>query len=698
MTTRGIPEENRSIACEVATAARISAATLTLMLALAGPAAATEPMIESTHPGPHINAPVSAPTTPSAPSISITGIPVTQMTTCDTLVTNFLSLHGIPGATFALAKAGKLKYLRAFGTANLGGTEPTQPYHLFRIASISKPITAIAIMKLVENGQLGLDDRVFGSGGLLEHHPYLSLANVTDPRIYDIRVRDLLQHAAGWNRDVDCFPNPTTPYPWPFSGCDPIVAPLHVTQTLGEPNPVSEQAMIRFLMEKGLNFAPGSAYNYSNIGYLVLGEIIETVSGLSYEAYVQANLLGPLGICDMHLGRNLLADKLEREGEYVGNGYVTLSSYGTGDYVPWEYGGFSVEAMDAHGGWIATARDLTRLLVAVDGFATKPDILSAASITTMTTPSPNNPNYALGWAVNQFNNWWHTGSLDGTASFFARSSDGYTFAIIMNKRENTDAFWSDLDALPWNCIASTASYPTHDLMAVPTQNVSGLSFSAPTETSVTVSWNPGNGNERLLVGSAGAPVSAFPLDGTPYVGLPAWGTGSTLGGGNYVLSSGTANSVTVTGLLPNTPYYFRAFELTRNATTGNYRLYQLCNSESRSITLGVPGEVQETLQLAKSATPGDLTLSWGTSCSAAAQDYGIYEGVLGSWSSHAAVDCADAGGDRTEEITPGSGDRYYLVVPNTASNDGSYGRTSGGAERPPGSPACRPVQAVAPCS
>jgi len=553
------------------------------------------------------------------------------------------------------------------------------------------------IMKLVENGQLGLDDRVFGSGGLLEHHPYLSLANVTDPRIYDITVRHLLQHAAGWNRDISCFPSPTTPYPWFFGGCDPIAAPLHVTETLGQPNPVGEEAMIRFLMEKGLNFAPGSGYAYSNIGFQVLGEIIEAVSGLSYENYVQANLLAPLGICDMHEGKNLLADKQEREGEYVGNGYVTLSSYGTGAYVPWEYGGFSVEAMDSAGGWIVTARDLTRLLVAVDGFATKPDILSAASISTMTTPSPNNPNYALGWAVNQSNNWWHTGSLDGTASFFARSWDGYTFAIIMNMRQNSNQFWIDLDNLPWNCIGSTASYPSHDLMAVPTQNTSGLSFSAPTETSVTVSWSPGDGNERILVGKAGGPVSAFPLDGKVYVGVPTWGSGSNLGGGNYALSTGTSNSVTVTGLVPNTLYHFRAFEYTRNSNTGNYRLFQLCNSESQSITLGVPGEVQASLRLAKSTTPGNLTLSWGTSCSAAAQDYGIYEGVLGLWSSHAAVDCSDAGGDRTEEITPGLGDHYYLVVPNSASKEGSYGRTGSGTERPAGNPACRPAQAVAPC-
>ena len=64
-----------------------------------------------------------------------------------------------------------------------------------------------------------------------------------------------------------------------------------------------------------------------------------------------------------------------------------------------------MNAMDGHGGWIASARDMVRLLVAVDGFPTKPDILSPATITSMVTPSTNNANYAKGWSVNSLNNW-----------------------------------------------------------------------------------------------------------------------------------------------------------------------------------------------------------------------------------------------------------------------------------------------------
>lgn len=510
---------------------------------------------------------------------SQTGIPVPQMTQSDVIIQNFLNTYGIPGATVAIAKDGKIVYMRAFGTSNISQTIPTQPYNLFRIASLSKQITSIAIMKMLQNGQLTLNSKVFGPAGILENHPVFSTANITDSRIYNITVQQLLEHSAGWNRDLNCNPNPTTPYPYFLGGCDPISFPLRVTQLTGTPNPVSKNAHIKYLLEKGLDFAPGTSYNYSNIGYLVLGDIIEQISGLTYEKYVQDSILAPLGIFDMHIGKNLLADKQEREGEYVGNGYTTLSCYNTGQYVPWEYGGFSVEAMDAHGGWIASSRDMLKLLTAVDGFSTKPDILSSSTIATMTTASANNQYYAKGWQVNSVNNWWHTGALDGTASEQVRTNSGYTWIIILNKRNITNGnFWSALDNLGWNCLAATTTWPTWDLMASPTVNASALSFSNVSGTSVTVNWANGNGGNRLLVVKADSSVNAFPLDGTDYTANASFNAGSNLGIGNYIVYNGTGNSVTVTGLTANKKYYFRVIEYNKNTTTGNNALYLLGNN------------------------------------------------------------------------------------------------------------------------
>src|SRR5688572_25063225 len=161
------------------------------------------------------------------PMFAQTGIPAGSMSQCDTQMQTFLGNYQIPGATFAIAKNGKLVYMRGFGAANQAGTEATQPYHMFRIASISKPITSIAIMKLIENGQLSLSDKPFGPGGILNVDPYFANANITDPRVYDITIQHLLEHAAGWNRDVPISPNPLPPYPWSYGGSDPIDFPLH---------------------------------------------------------------------------------------------------------------------------------------------------------------------------------------------------------------------------------------------------------------------------------------------------------------------------------------------------------------------------------------------------------------------------------------------------------------------------------------
>ncbi|MEM6346035.1 MAG: serine hydrolase [Bacteroidota bacterium] len=518
------------------------------------------------------------------------------MSHCDNQVNSFLNQYDIPSATMAIAKDGKLVYMRAFGNADIAGTELTQPYHMFRIASVSKPITSIAIMKLVEDGQLSLNDKVFGPNSLLAAHPYLGNVNVTDNRVYDITLKHLLEHSGGWNRDISCISGVASPYAWSISHCDPIGFPLYVTQKYGESNPVREEVLIRFLMEEGVEFTPGTQYAYSNIGYLALGVIIEQITGKSYEEYVKTEILDPIGAYDMYIGKNLLADKKEREGEYVGNGYNAPSAYGTGSNVPWEYGGWNLEAMDAHGGWIASARDLVRLLVSVDGFATKPDILSSASISSMVTASPNNSGYAKGWSVNQFDNWWHTGALDGTASLWVRSSGGYTWALILNKRiinNQANAFWSAFDNLPWNCVTQTSNFPSHDFFDFPSQNGKDFVFNGQGNDELTVSWTNGNGEARLLIAKEGSAVDQFPLDGQNYLPNSVFGQGDDLGNGNYVLYNGANNSINLSGLDPSKTYHFRLFDYNQNTTTANHALYQLARSPQGDATTNTTTSIED---------------------------------------------------------------------------------------------------------
>lgn len=517
-----------------------------------------------------------------------TGVAVPELAHCDVMVDQLLTDYDIPGASFAISRAGKLIYARGFGTMDLAQSESTTPHHLMRIASVSKPVTSIAIMKMIEDGDLALSDKVFGSTGIFAGNSYFNNATITDSRVYDITVQHLLEHSGGWDRDQACVASEPTPYPWTINHCDPIAFPLHVTGTLGEANPVSERAMVKFLLQRGLNFAPGTDYAYSNIGYLTLGLIIEEVSGLSYENYLKTKILTPVGIQDMHLGKNLLSDKREREAEYVGNGYTAPSVYGSGQYLPWEYGGWSIEAMDAHGGWIATTRDLVRLLGAVDNFNTAPDILSASSIASMTTPGANNSYYAKGWSVNSANNWWHTGSLDGTRSEWVRASAGFNWAIVLNKRQSGtlgDNLRTAVDQLPWNCLNQASGFPDHDLFDVPAANSTALTVSPAGSNALSVNWTSGDGDRRLLIAAKATPVTAFPIDGSSYSASATFGNGEQLNNGEYVVYNNTGNNVIVSGLDSGATYHFKLIDYNSNANGGNQPLYQPANYASGSGTV-----------------------------------------------------------------------------------------------------------------
>lgn len=359
----------------------------------------------------------------------------------DSIVKEFMRTWKIPGGSIAITYNGKLVYNKGFGYADERQNIPARPGNLYRIASVSKPITAIAIMKLVEEGRLSLGDTVFGKNKILDQPYYLKV--ISDKRLYAVTIQQLLEHTAGWDRDV-----PVDGYPH----SDPAFFPLHVASVMKEPNPVGDSTLIKFMLYKGLNNNPGTYYSYSNVGYLVLGKVIEKMSGMKYETFVKQKILDPLGITDIRLGKNMHTNKAQNEVDYFCSEF-SPSCYGDGSTVASQYGGFNLEAMNAHGGWIASAESLTRLMLAVDGFTTSPDILKPVTLELMNAPGKVNPWYAKGWSVNRHNNYWHTGSIDGSATFVCHTHDGYTWAFLFNSRgDNSDAFWNAFDKLPRRCI------------------------------------------------------------------------------------------------------------------------------------------------------------------------------------------------------------------------------------------------------
>jgi CubicO group peptidase (beta-lactamase class C family) len=497
------------------------------------------------------------------PVFAQTGVASPELAPCDAVVQKFMERWKIPGASIAISRQGKLAYARGFGYADLEKTEPMTPAHLMRVASVSKPVTSIAIMKLMEEGRIELQHKAFGPEGYLNDPYYTDV--VTDQRIYTITVQQLLEHTAGWNRNAGVDG---------FTSSDPIDFPLHVAQVMGVPNPVGDSTLVRYLLSKGLNFTPGSRFSYSNIGYLVLGKIIERITGQRYEAWVRQNVLEPNGILEAHLGHNLRTDKVEREAEYFCP-ITKVSCYGTGKRVSYAYGGANLEAMNAHGGWVFTARDLVRLMLTVDGSPTRPDILLPATLDTMTTPSEATRRYAKGWIVNNKKGvWWHTGCLNGSTSLVARTAEGYTWAILFNACPNTNRFWNDLEELGYDCVNSTTTWPTHDLFA-PDQNATKLHVATSNAAATTLAWAKGSGTHRLVVVREDEPVNAFPEDGIAYAGGRVFGHGDVLGKNNVIVSAGPDSVVQVSGLKPGHTYYARVMEYNLGEGTSQQPVYTL---------------------------------------------------------------------------------------------------------------------------
>jgi N-acyl-D-amino-acid deacylase len=365
----------------------------------------------------------------------------------DNAARNLLEMTGAPGASLAVAHNGRLVLARGYGYADVRTEEPVAPTSRFRIASVSKPITATAVMTLVEAGRLSLDERVVT---LLDMTP----SELPDPRVNEITVRDLLYHAGGWDRAQ--------------SGFDPPFAADRIAIAMNERPPASADMMVRFMLAQQLDFAPGSRQVYSNIGYAALGRVIEAVGGHPYDVYVRRAVLMPAGAQSIELGRSLPEQRAPNEVRYHDDRRF-LSMFPGRGMVPVAYGAFAIEAMDAHGGWIASAPDLLRFITLIDTDPTVPDLLERETIEAMIAPhqaaSSDDPYYGMGWEIiggEDGTVWFHRGDLPGTTAMLARA--GRTaFAFLMNgnagSRENAEAILPML----LEAAREVEDWPNHDL-------------------------------------------------------------------------------------------------------------------------------------------------------------------------------------------------------------------------------------------
>lgn len=381
------------------------------------------------------------------PRVALSQNADTRMAAFDTTLQQFMASHNVPGTSLAVVKDGKLVYVKQYGFADLTSHEPVTDGSLFRIASISKPITALAIMKLVDDEKLSLDQSwwsILGSSLTFKAGQYV------DPRMRKITIRQLIEHRGGFRTSV----------------YEPMGHTWDIARELGVPSPADPMQVIQYMATRGLDFDPGSEESYSNFGYCILGEVIRQVSGTTYQRFVQKEVLLPMGITRMRLGKTDFDNRAPGEVRYYDEKRRTVQSVlGEHPTVEYPYGGDCMETMAANGGWIASAVDIAKFIV----FCTRPNNgLIAENLRHQLFTS----GFAKAYPFTSSGGWYrwstcisHTGSLPGTcaaAAFYQNT--GVAIIALCNGEASSGKGWSDeLSQSLTGAMEQVKTWPTTDM-------------------------------------------------------------------------------------------------------------------------------------------------------------------------------------------------------------------------------------------
>lgn len=320
-----------------------------------------------------------------------------------TLLEEFTGQHNIGAAALGVMRNGNIIYEGVSGFMDAERSTPVIPSVMMRIASVTKPVTAAAVRQLSADGLLGLSERVFDlgqpGGGLLALDPFPALG---DPRLEEITVLHLLQHQGGWDREITA---------------DWVFREIQIAEAMSVPSPPGRENTVRYVLGTPLQFDPGSRTAYSNVGYLVLGLIIEKVSGQDYLAYVRENIFAPLGVpaADVIQGRTFPEDRSEREPWYDAEGMGRNVFAPSGPRVRWPDGGWDMEAKIGEAGLVASPRALLGFL---EEYVVWGEDIGRRRI-------------GVGDG-----GWWryHTGTLSGTNALAYQHGAGISYAVLFNRR------------------------------------------------------------------------------------------------------------------------------------------------------------------------------------------------------------------------------------------------------------------------
>ena len=325
----------------------------------------------------------------------------------------YIAARNIPSASMVISKNGKWLVNRSYGYKDEEKTAPLGTSPMFRIASLVKPITASLIYDLESEGKISLEAPLFlgnkpdsdsisdsrtNAKGYLDLNRFFpnGIPESFPEAIRTITIDQILQHKGGWDRSI--------------SG-DPVFMSKKISEDLQLAELPTQDEIVRWTLSRPLDFQPGEKRAYSNFGFLLLGLVIEEITGSDYVEWAQQKMKDKCGI-DLNqiaLARTFTEDRDCREPWYSHPGEgLSILDYLTP--IPYPDGAFHIEIMEAHGGLIMPPQAYMKFL----------------------------EHYWISGRPrdNTKQSWIFFGSLPGTYTLGRQKNDGWNFVVFFNQRRD----------------------------------------------------------------------------------------------------------------------------------------------------------------------------------------------------------------------------------------------------------------------
>jgi Tol biopolymer transport system component len=369
-------------------------------------------------------------------SLPVSGVPVPELMVFDQAMLDFMAARNIQAGTLTVMRSGTVLLEHGYGWQDRGEWKAylplvmksssllravslsdstvsnhavaISPSALMRVASIDKPITAAAIKRLISQGRLSPDAKVFPLLGVTA-----PAGQSPAPRLNDITIQHLLDHQGGWDSSQ--------------TGYDPMFRVVDIAAALGIPSPAGTPDIARYMAGQPLQFTPGTRSAYSNFGYALLRWIVERVSGRTFVSYLQQEL----GI-DVDRSHAFSQDRNPREIWYSDPGRCT-NVFQPSSIVPCADGGYNVESRSIAASSATLAHFLDHYWISGE---------------------PRSPGQ-LGYI------YWFYGSLPGTFSFAYQRLDGVNIVALFNQRTDSSGLpYDNIKDVMDEAVASVVQWPT----------------------------------------------------------------------------------------------------------------------------------------------------------------------------------------------------------------------------------------------